>query len=859
MRKILLANLRTHSRRYSAASIAVFISVIFVFVCLSLVSLTYMQVYNIITLKLQNSDVVVTSFSYTLSNNDDENAEQSGNNEPAGNNISTAVERVKSLSSVEDAQALEMTMGIISKGNDSQEILINNQRTGAFAVSPDIGKAVSAPNEVILDQKLADFLKVKIGDQVTLNLDNNSAYTVVGINTNSQSIFAGIPRAWVDSSVFSKQTEALVQVPLILVKSKPGQVTTALEQVKTVFSEETSYVQTTKNYQEMELRDFSSSLPGIIAVFLVFPVIAGFTAIIVISSTFKVMLAQRRRESALLRAVGAYSAQIRKLLVIESLTIGTISSVAALIVGSLGLAVVTQINGITHSWKEALGINSIWVFIGSLAFGVLLTLAASLGQSLRASRVTPIEALSPAESDVAARRIGWGKIILGGCLTVFGSLGIYVLTKHPNFGGVDPNMFFISFLLGLLTFAGFILFMMRALPYITLGISKLFNFGGSTLLIAGKNTWRNPARTGATGTALLVGVTIVSSILVGAASSKASADSALDQAAPVDMAVSIEYNQAPTQTQVQELSKLANVQKVVSSPSIKVSGIGNIYVADDLVDVTRESYPLPSDDEILLPPKIVKALNSSTITAYLSNNPETNNTGTQKVFKVLPGPEKMVNKKVFDQLSTYMKINFEIKNPELAGIYGEYSTLTQIQNIIFMKAKKDLTLDEVNRLTSSVKLLLPDSSISNPLSKRAIANIIIDVLLWISLAMLAVSVLVALVGVINTMALSVMERKRENSLLRALGITKGGLSRLLLAESLLITITTVAIGVGAGIGFAWLGIEALPLGEYSRVLVIPKTQLFILILGVIGAVLLASLLPARTATKASIVESINDI
>jgi putative ABC transport system permease protein len=155
-------------------------------------------------------------------------------------------------------------------------------------------------------------------------------------------------------------------------------------------------------------------------------------------------------------------------------------------------------------------------------------------------------------------------------------------------------------------------------------------------------------------------------------------------------------------------------------------------------------------------------------------------------------------------------------------------------------------LHDVNQTVTEVEELTVDGG----LAVRTGYTQVFDVLLVVAIALLAVSVLIALVGVGNTLSLSVLERTRENALLRALGLTRRQLRGMLAAESLLMAIVAAGLGIVLGLLYGWAGTAALMGGQTDRVLyAVPVTQLLIVVLVAAAAGLLASVLPARRAAR----------
>ncbi|MBA3368150.1 MAG: ABC transporter permease, partial [Geodermatophilaceae bacterium] len=373
-------------------------------------------------------------------------------------------------------------------------------------------------------------------------------------------------------------------------------------------------------------------------------------------------------------------------------------------------------------------------------------------------------------------------------------------------------------------------------PVVALAGRAAARFGGVPASLAAGNATRNPRRTAATATALLIGVSLTTAMIVGAASTKATAEAELRASYPTDVIVTSHGEEIP-EGLLDELSGVGGVATGVSLTSTEVTGpdgfaerafgvdpvaggqtarsgdagvpdVGEVYLAAWLA----ESWGIRQDAPVTL----TKDDRSVTLTAQVS---ETSTAITMAATDL----------SVLDAEAPVGQIWLRLVDDR--GAEAEA-----------------VTLNEITRLAGQTILGVEVAGVT---SVRQALTSILETLLLIVTALLGVAVLIALIGVGNTLALSVIERRQENGLMRALGLTRGQLRGLLAWEALLVAGVAAVLGVVIGAGYGLAGTSAILGQAAALVLDIPWLQIGAVVAVATVAGVLASVLPARRAARTS--------
>ncbi|WP_285108174.1 FtsX-like permease family protein [Promicromonospora sp. MEB111] len=603
-------------------------------------------------------------------------------------------------------------------------------------------------------------------------------------------------------------------------------------------------VTTTEEYAEKSVASMSGGQDIIFLVFVMtFAAVALVVAGLVIANTFQVLVAQRARTLALLRCVGATTGQLYRSVLLEAAILGTVASVVGIVLGSAlvqaGLMIAPAFDlgvplpqAITLSWP---------VFVAPLAVGIVVTLVAALTPALAAARVAPLAALRPSDAPTLQKGAGRVRAVFAVLATV-GGLAVLGLGVVLGLRGTIDLGLLAAVGGGTVSLIGVIVGSVFWLPKVTAGIGRLVGSTGPSARLAAANTLRNPRRTAATSTALLIGVTLVGMMTTGAASARVSMDNELDARYPVDLEVaSTTYDDDGQQAAVPSVVTnavdgvpgLRGVTEVTSVTATTADEDGPVVPAIAVApDALRAVVNTPDELGDLRPGTLV--VPDQVATSY----------GLEGLDEIeLKGPGGTTT---LDVVGSDVQYAWAFMVPEdLAAIYPDLrpnlvwagvadgedvaGTVAAVQDAVS-------TTDEVVEVTGAVV-------------ERNSFQQVIDVILGIVVGLLAVAVLIALIGVANTLSLSVIERTRESAMLRAIGLSKGQLRATLAIEGMLIAGVGAVLGVLLGLLYGWAG-AATALSVMGEVpLVVPWTDIA-LVLGVaLVAGLVASVVPARAAVR----------
>jgi putative ABC transport system permease protein len=561
------------------------------------------------------------------------------------------------------------------------------------------------------------------------------------------------------------------------------------------------------------------------AILLVFATVAVLVAGLVIANTFAVLLAQRTRDLALLRCIGATAAQVRRSVLAEAVLTGLAASALGVLAG-IGLsAAVSAVAGATDSPIPLAGISvPVYAVLAGLAVGTLTTLLAALAPARASTRVAPLAALRPVDPAPLRSRGGVLRLVLGLLLLVPG-IGLMAL-------GVVGAAVLLALAGGVLSFLGVVLLAQRAVPPVVAAIGRLLGrVGGVPGRLAAGNAIRNPRRTAATATALLIGVTLTTAMVVGASSTRATAQAGLAAAYPTDVVVDAGGEPVPAAVQEQ----LAAVDGVVATTGMVGASVtgpdgqeGWVTGVDPVqaLPVLRSSahLTLPEQGQIVLP------------------------TWAEDSWSAQPGDT--VTLTAGDRSRTLTVVAGETGAPLMTAVDLQGLSPGAAITVVELRLADDVDQTAVtDRITDLAGTAVPTAIVTGLASERAAIDSVLDVLLLVVTGLLGVAVVIALIGVGNTLALSVVERRQESGLLRALGLTRGQLRGLLAWEAVLVAGVAALLGVLLGGAYGLVGAASV-LGNLGEIVFsVPWLQVGAIVLVATLAGLLASVLPARRAAK----------
>ena len=836
--RLLKANLHSHGRRYFSTGLAVAISTAFI-----VITLLFSNMMNSsLTGNVRNSYRGTTSV-VTYSPSEDEALNMTA--AQFGNDFDALTQKIAKIQGVTAVGITTQHPIAVKAGNDQTTIFLSPALAEPLnAVKMTEGKAPATASEIVIPQRTAKESSLKIGDKLT-SLSRDEAvsaheFTIVGTYSSGNRALAP---SYVTTEGFKESTgtkptgeiHVATNAPAVNKYGNPStddqeqwtqKLTTELASVKGV------KVTSVSATVDESLRAIQISSAMLTAIALIFPAIAILVASVVVSSTFRVLLQQRRRELALLRALGGSTKQVRSLVRRETYAVGGISSLVGIIVGLLlggfGLSAITED---TTFIDVISSISPLYVVLVWL-FGTLLTVFVGRRPARAVSQVPPIAALSPVnESDATSQKSHRVALTLGLLMTVLcgGSLAASLRIHNGS------QKFLASFGLSLLCLVGILVTCTVIVPAAT----KLFGkvWPGMLARMARENTVRNPGRTAATGTSIVIGVTLVVTMMVGASSMRDSLINEVNERRPFDISVST-FSDEALSSDIQ--SRISSTDGVAATVPV-YSTVGGANAEDGTIAPGGSGSEEPGAMPILGEPNYstvahssVDQIDDATVMVSLGSLDGKN-------IKLCAAEGScMTLKAKYDKNST---APYKVSQANLLKIAPKAPITGMI-----VKLKDGASATAVQKNLEKIDTGL---SVGGSAIEREMYTDIINKMLLIVVGLLGVSVLVALVGVANTLSLSVAERTRENGLLRALGLTKRQMKSMLALEALFISVTGALIGTACGIFFGAIGILALPLEGVTVFITIPWMQILAVVMIAILAALLASWLPGRRAAKVS--------
>ena len=701
------------------------------------------------------------------------------------------------------------------------------------------GHAPQAADEVVIDRGTMNGQHWTVGQKVTI-ISNKppQQFTVAGISTfGSQNSLLGATLI-----AFTPETAAQLfgtpgLVQQISVADQPGtNAETVLAAVAAVLPKGFEAVTGATAAQQQ-----ASAVNGFIGIFntflLVFAGIALFVGAFLIANTFSILIGQRTRELALLRAVGASRSQVTRSMLGEAFAVGLVGSLIGL---ALGIPIALGLQGLLKAFGFGPPANGIQLLprtvIVSLVVGTGITLISSIGPALRASRIPPVAAMRDdaltAESSLRRRAILGGFFLLVGVGMLFAGL----------FGGVKRPLPLVGFGAAL-TFIG----VATLAPFFAGGLARVIGaplpaLTGVTGRLGQENAARNPRRTAATASALMVGLAVVAAIATLGSSINASFSAIIDRSVTASYVISTSQN---TFSRAAEATIRTAPGVVAESPLIQIDWHeGKAGKQAAAIDAAAGPQVLS-----------IKMLSGS--------------------YDTLAQGQLLVDDKVAHdrhlQVGQTIPMGFVDTGVTNVRIGGTYKTNQFLSNYVVSDTFAAAHVNQLEDQAILVRTATQSPAVQSELTKALAAypNLKIQTaaqfkatqkkqfatLLNFVYVLLALSILIASFSVVNTMALSVIERTREIGLLRSIGMIRRQVRAMIRGEAVVVSLLGAVLGLVLGVSLGAAIVHAASSSGIS-VLVIPvPTVIVVLIIAALIGVL-AAVFPARRAAKLDVLQAI---
>ncbi|MGX1976605.1 ABC transporter permease [Streptomyces kronopolitis] len=731
-------------------------------------------------------------------------------------------------------------------GNGWQNLAANFQpdKDGHDARYPLVqGRGPAAGDEIALERATAEAAHLKVGDTVRFATDGPVlTKRLVGIvTTDDPQVTTGGSLALFDTATAQKLYLHPGQFDELVVGAAPGTDQQALTaKVRELLPKDRAEATSGTALAAEQSRMVTAQNKALSQTLLVFAGIALFVGIFIIANTFTMLISQRSREIALLRAVGASRRQVVRSVLAEAALLGLVSSVVGLALGAgiaVGLRAVLDANG--AGFPDGPLIISPTAVLSSLAVGVLVTVLAAWLPSRKAAKIAPVEALNTVEAPPALRSL----VIRNVLGTIVAGLGVAVMLYVTTLKSSDDMP--IAMLGSMLTMTGVIILApLLSRPLVSLAgrlTTRLFGVSGK---LAKQNALRNPRRTAATASALMIGLTLITGMTVVGNSAQQAMDTLTAKGLKADYKVGTSTYTGLDPALSKKVAALPGVEAAapLRNASFKTGGDYTDLTGTDLATVGRtvqldftSGGPAHASDEIAVSRTAAKEKGwhtGQTLDATF-NDDKTAKLRITGVYEDTP----LVNSAV-GAASLVAPHMSPVKDDEL---------LVKTRG----GASDELEKQIRHTLGDSPLLKVQDHA---DLRKENAGQI--DTVLYVVYGLLGMAVIIAVVGVVNTLAMSVFERTREIGMLRAIGLARNGIKQMVRLESVVISLFGAVLGIGVGIFLSWAGGNLVSQGLPTYELLLPwgRLGLFVLLALVVGV--LAALWPARRAARLNMLESI---
>lgn len=712
------------------------------------------------------------------------------------------------------------------------------------------GRQPRAPDEVALDLATFEDGGFSVGERVRVSFltvpPQEFELTGVFLFGGKRDALAGATLAAFEPSTAQRLMNRVGQWDLVEVRAEPGvsqtevrdRIRTALRAQGLAGDYESITGEELAKEQSDEIQDALSFFNTFL---LIFASVSLFVGAFVIYNTFSITVAQRVRELGLLRAVGASHRQVVGSVLGEALAVGALSSVLGIVVG---IAIVRPLEGLLGAFGIDLPGGSLQVLprtvVVSFVVGTTVTLVSSLAPARRAAKVTPIAALRDQAFDTSSgrRRYVWGLVALALAGAAFG-YGLF-----GSASGGDAALF-----VGGGAFFAFIGVAMTS-PLLAAPVARLVTWPARrarrvTGTLACQNAERNPRRTASTASALMVGLALVTAIATMAASFKSTFRRAIEEQTTADFILS------PTGFQPFSPEAAQQIRQRLPGSTVVEYRFGTIEVAGEATAVLGASPEFPEMTDVgLRSGARTRAFAEGGVYVHVDEAQEKGyRVGDDLAVRFPDGPGTLTIQGFFDDKQALPT------NGDYIVSLAEWGHFTDPLDVyVGVLVPDGVSTAEAERVIDRIVARVGGIEADNKAGfvDRQLDQF--DQILGLMYVLLLLAVIIALVGIVNTLALSIYERTREIGLLRAVGMSRVQLRRMVRGEALVVSSFGSLLGLALGLVFGFLIVAAL--ADQGVSLAVPVAQLvvFVVLAGLAG--LLAGVPPARRAARLDVLRAV---
>jgi len=702
------------------------------------------------------------------------------------------------------------------------------------------GREARGPGEVAIDKASAERADYVLGDTVTIvGPTGKGEFTLVGLTgTGDTSGGGGASVCAFDPATANTflGAENLADSIYVGLESGASQATVQ-KAIATVITTKYEVIP-----GEQSAKETAGAINDIIDIFgkllLGFAAISLFVSAFLIFNTFAIIISQRLRELALLRAIGASSRQIRLMILGEALIIGIIATAFG-ILGGVGVSkgITALFNATGAAFPSATITISTRTILASLFVGIGVTVTAAMVPALRASKIPPVAAMRPEIGFTALQR---NKRLLAGVVTLLAGITLLCVGLFIQPGGTI-GILGASGLGAILLFLGVASLSTSFAAPMSAAISRILPFPLRPMTrsvagrLASRNAQRTPRRTATTASALMIGLAMVSTVAVIAASVQKSFRDRLQGSVTADYFVTSDGFQGLPPAFGEKLAALPELGDVSPFRISTAQIMGNIVN----IKLTSGSFAALGNGQILVhrDPARDLALSVGSSVAVTWQNGTTTPLTVGGIYddSSIAG-NWLVSLDVLSKASTAPPVDFFIGAIIADGVDIETARLA------------------VNKVADE----FPSALVQDQAEFQKSQEDQLNQLLFIVYCLLVFAIGIAVLGIANTMALSVYERTREFGLLRAVGMSKRHLKRSVRWEAIIVSVFGATLGIAVGVPLGIAVSIALP-ESFVNGISIPFNTIVVVLLASIVVGIIAAIGPARRAAKLNVLEAISAI
>ena len=581
-----------------------------------------------------------------------------------------------------------------------------------------------------------------------------------------------------------------------------------------------------------------------------FAAIGMVVAAFIIFNTFTILVAQRTRELGLLRALGASGGQVVGSVLGEAAVLGAAGAAAGLGVG-YGLA------GVLLSLAGRLGFQvptqplvlEQRTVLAALGVGVGVTVASSVWPAVRAARIPPLAAVTDAltsRSRPLARRT-----LLGAALVALGVPAVLIGVHRTQYASNTLREVWWVAIGAVLVLAGVLVLLAAVAGPVAGLLGRPLRAAGVTGTLARGNAMRNPRRTAATASALVIGLALVGLVAIFGDLAKASIRRAVDQGIRADLVLKAQQFATFSPDVAQRVAKLPSVAAVTAfrfgNVRVPVGGNQETVVGaapaqlGQVVDlgVRRGSIRAMDDDGVLVAEDASRQYGLSI--------------GDRVDMQFPQGIETLHVAGIYTRrdFTGGVSVGFVVAEPAYVQGFGTVAE----DSLVYIRARRGETAAADTAVRRAIGRTFPNISVFTRDQYRGDQEDAINRFLVVVVALLMLSEIIAVLGIVNTLALSVFERTRELGLLRVVGMSRRQLRRMIRGESVIVALVGGLVGTGLGVFWGW-GFTTALRAQGVTVLSFPVVQLVVFVALSMLAGVVAALGPAWRAARLDILEAI---